>query len=148
MERAAGRCDYADARRVVRASEHVAIRNGEVESIADEETDGVGVRVRLGGAWGFASSSDPGAAGAEDALRRALAVAEAQPAVPAAPLAPAPPARGHWQGPCEQDPFAVPIERKVELLLAADAGLGGDRRIARTVARCLSQRTTKGFAST
>ena len=148
MERAAGRCDYADARRVVRAREQVVTRNGEVDGVEDEQSDGVGVRVRVGGAWGFASSSDPGAPGAEDALRRALAVAEAQPAVPAAPLAPAPPARGHWQGPCQQDPFAVPIERKLELLLAADAALGGDRRIARTVARCLSQRTTKAFAST
>src|SRR5437762_13768776 len=104
MERAAGRCDYADARRVVRAAEHVATRNGEVETIAAEESDGVGVRVRVGGAWGFASSSDPAPAGAEDALRRALAVAGAQPNVPATPLAPTPPARGHWQGPCDQDP--------------------------------------------
>jgi TldD protein len=148
VDRAAGRCDYAEARRVVRACERLGTRNGEVETAAVEESDGVGVRVRLGGAWGFASSSDPGPAGAEDALRRALAVAEAQPPVLAAPLAPAPPARGHWQGPCEQDPFAVPVERKVELLLAADAALGGDRRIARTVARCLSERTTKAFAST
>jgi TldD protein len=148
MERAAGRCDYADARRVVQASEHVAIRNGEVEAIGVEESDGVGVRVRVGGAWGFASTSDPGPAGAEDALRRALAVAAAQPAVPRRALAPVAPARGHWQGPCDEDPFAVPVERKVELLLAADAAMRVDPRIARTEARCLALRTTKAFAST
>jgi TldD protein len=148
MERAVGRCDYADARRVIRATEHLSTRNGEVETIAVEASDGVGVRVRRGGAWGFASSSDPSAAGAQDALRRALAVAEAQPAVPQARLAPAPPAQGHWQGPCERDPFAVPIEAKLELLLAADAALRGDRRIARAAAQCLASRTTKAFAST
>jgi TldD protein len=148
MERAAGRCDYADARRVISATEHLSTRNGEVETIAAEASDGIGVRVRAGGAWGFASSSDPSAAGAQDALRRALAVAEAQPRVPQARLAPTPPARGHWQGPCEHDPFAVPIEAKLELLLAADALLRGDPRIARATAQCLSARTTKAFAST
>jgi TldD protein len=148
MERAAGRCDYADARRVLRATEHLSTRNGEVETIAAEASDGVGVRVRVGGAWGFASSSDPGAAGAEDALRRALALAEAQPRVPPAGLAPAPPARGHWQGRCEHDPFAVPIEAKLELLLAADGALRGDPRVVRASTQCLSARTTKAFAST
>jgi TldD protein len=148
MDQASSHCDYADARRVVTASEHVAIRNGEVDAIGVEESDGVGVRVRVGGGWGFASSSDPGPRGAEDALRRALAVAAAQPARAPAPLAPAPPARGHWQGPCEQDPFAVPVERKVEVLLEADAALRGDPRIVRTEATCLALRTTKAFAST
>jgi TldD protein len=148
MERASGRCDYADARRVIRAAEHVGVRNGEVEAIGVEESDGVGVRVRVGGAWGFASSSDPSAAGAEDALRRALAVAQAQPPVGRRELAAVEPARGHWQGPCAQDPFGVPVERKVELLLAADSALRVDSRIARTDARCLAVRTTKGFAST
>ena len=148
VDRAAGRCDYADARRVVRARERLATRNGEVETAAVEESDGVGVRVRVGGAWGFASSSDPGPAGAQDALRRALAVAESQPAVAPTPLAPAAPARGHWQGPCERDPFAIPVERKLELLLSADAALRGDPRIVRTQARCLSLRTTTAFAST
>src|SRR5436190_13644563 len=141
MERATGRCDYADARRVIRATEHLSTRNGEVETITAEASDGVGVRVRVGGAWGFASSSDPSAAGAQDALRRALAVAEAQPSVPQAGLAPAPPAHGHWQGPCEHDPFAVPIEAKLELLLAADGALRGDPRIARATAQCLAART-------
>lgn len=148
MARAEGRCDYADARRVVRAGERIHTRNGEVETVDVGESDGIGVRVRAGGAWGFASAREPTAAGAEEALRRALAVAEAQPAAPAAPLAPMEPARGEWQGPCARDPFAVPLERKVDLLLRADEAMRGDPRIVRVHGTCLALRTTKAFAST
>ena len=148
VDRASGRCDYADARRVVRASEGIATRNGEVESVSLGETDGIGVRVRVGGAWGFASAREPTAPAAERALAQALAAAQAQPRAPAQPLAPAPPATGHWEGPCERDPFGLPLERKLDLLLAADAALRGDPRIVRAQARCLSLRTAKAFAST
>jgi TldD protein len=148
VDRAVGRCEYADARRVVRASERATTRNGLVESVSVGESDGIGVRVRVGGAWGFASAREPTAAAAEDALARALALAEAQPRAPDIALAPAPPARGHWDGPCERDPFAVPLERKLDLLLAADEALRGDPRIVRAQAACVSLRTTKAFAST
>jgi TldD protein len=148
MERATGRCDYADARRVVRASERIATRNGEVESIGVGESDGIGVRVRVGGAWGFASTREPTAAAAEEALGRALALAAAQPHAPDLPLAPVPPASGHWQGPCEHDPFAVPLERKLDLLLAADEALRSDPRVVHARASCLALRTAKAFAST
>ena len=148
MDRAAGRCDYADARRVVRAGERIDTRNGEVETVDVGESDGIGVRVRVGGGWGFASAREPTAAAAEEALRRALAVAEAQPAAPAAALAPVEPARGEWHGPCEEDPFAVPLERKVDLLLRADEAMRGDPRIVRVHASCLALRTTRALAST
>ena len=46
---------YADARLVVRRSQSVAVRNGRVDEIVDVETEGVGVRVLVGGAWGFAA---------------------------------------------------------------------------------------------
>jgi TldD protein len=148
MERAVGRCSYGDARRVVTGCEHVATRNGRVERIDLDEADGIGVRVRVGGAWGFAATSDPSAPAAERALERALDFAAEQPRTPERPLAPAPPARGAWLGPCERDPFGIGAEEKLDLLLAAEAGLAGDPRIVHTQARCLSVRTAKGFAST
>src|SRR5688572_7935974 len=148
VERAAGRCDYAEARRVVRAGEVIEVRNGEVEAVDVREADGIGVRVRVGGAWGFASAREPTAAAAQDALSRALAVAEAQPAAPAAPLSPVAPARGEWHGPCERDPFAVALEGKVDLLLRADEAMRGDSRVAVSRASCLALRTTRAFAST
>jgi len=148
MERAAGRCSYADARRVVTGCERLATRNGGVERIALDETDGIGVRVRVGGAWGFAATSDTSPAAAERALERALGLASEQPHAPEGPLAPVPAAHGQWRGSCERDPFAIGVEEKLELLLGAEAGLAGDPRIVHTEAGCLSVRTAKGFAST
>src|SRR5687768_14580937 len=138
VDRAEGHCEYAEARRVAQAGERVVTRNGEVESVDVRESDGIGVRVRVGGAWGFASACEPTAAGAEAARRRARAVARAQPDAPAAPLAPVEPAGGQWEGPCAQDPFAVPLERKVALLLESEAAMRGDPRIAVTQASFLA----------
>jgi TldD protein len=147
--KADGRCSYAEARHVHERSEHASVLNGDVEDVSAEEAEGVGVRVRIGGAWGFAATRDVSAAGTEEALRRALAIAEAQPSAPATPLASAgETARGHWEGPCEQDPFAVSLDERLALLFAAEEPMRGDERIVRTSASCTAIRTTKAFAST
>ena len=148
MAAAASRCEYADARHVVTTTERVVVRNGRVARVAAIEEAGVGVRVRARGGWGFAATADAARPALESTLERALGVAAASPQGPAGPLAPSPPAAGDWTGPCERDPFAVGIEEKLELLLAADAALRTDARIARTGADCVSRRTIKAFAST
>jgi TldD protein len=148
MSAAAGRCAYADARHVDVARERLAVRNGRVEVVALDQSDGIGVRVRHSSGWGFASTSDVSRAGAEAALGRALALAAAQPRTTAAGLTTEPPARGHWQGPCEVDPFAVALDDKLELLLEAEDALRGDSRIVASNASCFVLRTTKAFAST
>src|SRR6184192_2908041 len=134
MSSVSGRCEYADARYVDRALERLRTRNGRVEVAEQLESEGIGVRVRSSGAWAFAATRDISRHGAERALERALAIADSQPKGPGSPLAPAAPASGHWAGPCKQDPFAVPLEEKLELLLAADAALRLDDRIVRTQA--------------
>jgi TldD protein len=144
-------CDYAEARHVDRLTEWVAVRNGAVDRIESDEGAGLGVRVRIGGAWGFAATDDVSPGGARRALARAIAVAEAQPrgASPwAAALAPEPPARGHWASPCAQDPFAVSLDDRLAHLLAADAAMDGDARVVRHQASCQASRTRWAFAST
>jgi TldD protein len=149
MAKADGRCAYAEARQVHTRSEQASVLNGDVEEVTAGESEGIGVRVRSGGGWGFAATRDVSAAGAEAALARALAIAEAQPAAATTPLAAAgDPARGHWEGPCEQDPFAVSLDERLAHLFAAEEPLRGDERIARTWAGCMALRTTKAFAST
>ena len=129
MDAAAAGGAYADVRFVRQRSEYVTTRNGEVDELHRDEDEGIGVRVRVGGAWGFAATRDSSKAGAEAALERALAIARAQPRVEATPLAPEPPARGEHRGGTGTDPFTVPLERKLERLLAADAALGNDQRL-------------------
>jgi TldD protein len=151
MTKAEGRCAYAEARHVERREEALSVRSGQVEDFDFGASDGIGVRVRVGGGWGFAATRDLTAAGAEDALADALAIAEAQPAGPATPLAPVAAATGDWASPYETDPFDVALEDKLGLLFAAEAAMredGGDERIVRSVAAMRAWRERKAFAST
>jgi TldD protein len=148
MEAADGRCTYAEARHVHSREERLAVRTGRVDDVDTTESEGIGVRVRIGGAWGFAATRDVSAGGGRTALRRALGVADAQPRVAAAPLAAAGPAAGHWRSPCEIDPLALSLEERLAHLIEAEAQLRGDPRIVRSEAVTSARRVRKAFAST
>jgi TldD protein len=160
MDAAAKRAEYADARFVHTRLERLATRNGGVDRLDTHETEGIGVRVRVGGSWGFASTGGTSKADAEAALEQALAVAAAQPpgsggASAAAargarpsPFAPEPPARGDYESPFERDPFGVPLEEKLAVLVAADAGLRTEPGVVLTRASFEGMRVDKLFAST
>ncbi|MEA2424963.1 MAG: TldD protein [Thermoleophilaceae bacterium] len=148
MDSAAANGAYADARFVRSRDEHIATRNGEVDGMHRDESEGLGVRVRVGGAWGFAATRRADRASAEIALARALAIARAQPAAEPTPLAPEPPARGEHVGGAGTNPFEVPLERKLERLLAADAALGDDKRLMLRQAHFVGYSTETVFAST
>ena len=145
---APARCEYAEARHVATDEEELLVRNGRVDHIDSTSADGVGVRVRARGGWGFAATRDTTRAGVERALKQALAIAESQPSAPAGRRAAVAPARGHWSCRHEQDPFDVSLEDKLALLFAAEAGLRGDPRIVRSEAGCDSRRVRTAFAST
>jgi TldD protein len=149
IDSARARAGYADARFVRCRVERLSTRNGRLDQLDLHESEGIGVRVRVGGAWGFAAVRGTERADAEAALTRALAIAEAQPAVPdAAPLAPEPAASGEWSSSFERDPFEVPLEDKLGVLLAADAGLRTEPGVNLTRARFAAFQTEKIFAST
>jgi TldD protein len=148
MDSAARRAEYADARFVSTRLERLATRNGALDQLDSDESEGIGVRVRVGGSWGFAASAGTGKAGAEAALERALEVAAAQPRAHGTPLAPEPPAHGEYESPAERDPFGVPLEDKLAVLAAADAGLRTAPEVVLTLARFQALRVDKLFAST
>jgi TldD protein len=139
---------YAEARFVRRVDESLGVRNGAVEHADLEASEGIGVRVRAGGGWGFAATRDVSRAGAEAALQRAIRVAEAQPGGAERPRLDEPPGRGHWAGPCQVDPFSLSLEEKLGLLAAAEAALRGDDRLVRTDAVAGASRVVTAFAST
>jgi TldD protein len=147
MDAAARRAEYADARFVHTRVERLSTRNGAADRLDSIEAEGIGVRVRAGGSWGFAATGGTGKADAEAALDRALAVAAAQPPASGAPLAPEPPARGDYEGPARRDPFAVPLEEKLAVLVAAEAGLRTEPGVVLTLASFEALRVDKLFAS-
>ena len=116
--------EYADARVSLNRTQNVNTRERRVGGLADNETFGMGVRVLVGGAWGFAASSDMTADGAARVARQAVAQAKANRTAGrrAVTLAPTPGnQRGTWRSDAKVDPFTIPIEEKVALLLAANA---------------------------
>ena len=148
MASASARADYADVRHVRSRAESLATRNGAVDESDATESEGVGVRVRVGGAWGFAATRELDRAGVERALAQALAIAAAQPRSPATPLTSEPAARGTWHSPCEVDPFSVPLDDKLAVLLAAEEAMRGDSRIAITSSNYMAFSDDVIFAST
>jgi TldD protein len=149
MDSARSRAEYADARYVRSRSERLATRNGALDSLDFEESEGIGVRVRVAGCWGFAAVRGSERRDAEAALARALEVAGAQPLPSSAvALAPEPPAQGAWRSPAERDPFDVPLDDKLSGLLAADEVLREEPGVAIAVAHFRAHGEERTFAST
>jgi len=141
---------YADCRVVVRTVQNLEVKNGRVARIALAEDEGLGVRLIVDGAWGFAGLDRLEAAGAEEAVARAARIARASARVRTAPvrLAPVEAVVGTYANPVAVDPFGVSLERKLEVLLAADAAMA---RVAPVTVRESSlefRREQRLFAST
>src|SRR5687767_4384426 len=108
---------YADARAVTRRVQNISTKNRQVDSIADGETEGVGVRVLVDGAWGFACDRRLSDEGAREAALRAVAFARAAGANGTRALVPVEASSGEYRTAVEQDPFAVSLAAKVDLCL-------------------------------
>ena len=137
---------YADARGVVRRAQVVGTRNQRVERLDDTESEGIGVRVLVGGAWGFACDRRLDNDGAEAAARKACAFAKAASGGQSRELAPVEPARGEFRTAVERDPFAVTLADKVELCLRAESALKHET-VKVTSASVRAQREHKVFVS-
>ena len=114
-----GGATYADVRIVRRRTESIYTREDHVISVGAEETYGIGVRVIVDGAWGFAASARVDGASARAAAENAVAIARAARPALKRPvvLAPAPVVKGSWRTPIQIDPFNVPLADKAQFLL-------------------------------
>ena len=121
--RSAG-AEYADVRINRNRQQTISTREQRVLGLGDNETFGFGVRALAGGAWGFAASHDLNAEEVVRVARQAVAQARANAPARREPLALAPTEvhrDASWRSPIRTDPFDVPIEEKVGLLLEANA---------------------------
>ena len=113
---------YADARAVLTRRQHVVTKNGQVDDLSDSESEGIGVRVLVDGAWGFAGDRRLDEAGASEAAARAAAFARAAPSN-GRRLAPVDSLQARYETELVRDPFDVPLAEKIELCLRADEGM-------------------------
>ena len=113
---------YADARVMDIRHREISTKNGEVGTLAESETLGVGIRVIAGGAWGFAGTDRLTRDGVEACAAEAVVIAKASALAKHENIVLAP-EQAHvdtWQNPFIKDPFRIPVERQIDLLLAAD----------------------------
>ena len=141
---------YADIRIVCRRFETINVRNGYVAALSNDETDGFGVRVLFDGAWGFASSSFIEAAEIDRVTALAVAIAKASRLASRHRVDLGPPvvSVGKYRTPVLVDPFEISIERKIDILLKADAAMRAVKGISLTDGSIGCLRETKLFAST
>jgi TldD protein len=118
---------YADTRIVRRQERRADVKSGRVEGVHLGETEGFGVRVLVDGAWGFASSGRMSGPEADRVAERAVRIARASARQQRRPvrLSERPRASGRFETPVREDPFAVPVDQVIDLLLGAERAMAG-----------------------
>jgi len=141
---------YADARIVHTTTEDITVKNGRPEAIRQREDQGFGVRVIVDGAWGFAASATLTADEVDRVAAQAVTIARASARVKTddVHLGPLKVHVGTYRTPVQVDPFAVSLETKIALLLAADEAMRGVPGIGVTQANLAFVRVRKTFGST
>ncbi len=127
VKRAVGRAQaagasYADARALVKRQQVINTKNGAPEGLSDSTEQGIGIRVIADGAWGFASTASPRAEDMEQAAELAVRIARASAKLSPGKveLAPLKPVAAEWSSEYKADPFEIPLDKKLALLLDAD----------------------------
>ncbi len=141
---------YADVRIVKRDTQRIAVKNGKVEGLEQDETQGFGVRVIVNGAWGFASSSRLEGKEMDRVVAQAIAIARASAMSKArdvnigAPVS----VQGSYVTPIKIDPFTVSMAQKIDLLIKSEAEMRRIPGVKVARAEMAFVRENKIFAST
>ncbi len=140
---------YADVRVVRRRTQNITVKNGVVEALSDNESQGFGVRVVVDGSWGFASSAllTPAEVDRVTALAVKIARASALFKLYDVELGPAVDSVGTYRTQVEVDPWDVSWEDKIGLLLEADEGLRATQGVMVASSSLAFWRESKTFAN-
>src|ERR1700722_17131346 len=113
---------YSDVRVMDIRNRNLSTKNGQVGTLAESESLGVGIRVIAQGSWGFASTDRLTREGIAACAAQAVAIARASALAKRhnVEMVPVEAVQDTWQNPYVKDPFQIPIERQLDLLLAAN----------------------------
>ncbi len=141
---------YADIRWTATHQQHVRVRNGEVDALTATVDRAIGVRVLAGNGWGFAATSHVSEEAILQTAQRALEVAAASNMASTAEvvLSDVDPHVAKWASSYRIDPWSIPLQKKIEHLLAATEPMRGDHRIHQVSGEVSCYRQEKIFAST
>ncbi len=142
--------DYADCRYVRCEKESIRVSNGNVDAITRNLDVGVGIRVLVGGAWGFAGTAALKTSDLKRTANLAVQIAKASAVVKFEPvvLADQKPFVDHYRTRVRRDPFGVAMDDKTGLLVQTCEILKKSRKIKTAEASMGFFKTNKLFVST
>jgi TldD protein len=141
---------YADVRLIELRREDLVVLNGKVAETNFSDELGMGIRVIVNGAWGFASCPDLDSESIINLTRRACEIAQAGASACKATvqLSDIKSYQDTWCTPMLQNPFKVPLETRLDLLMSIDERLRRDSRITRAQSSMNFLKEKQYFAST
>src|SRR5258706_11331930 len=141
---------HADVRVMHLRQRDLTTKNGEVGTLAQSESIGLGIRVLANGAWGFASTDRLTREGVAACAAQAVSIAKASALAKRSEvvLAPEKAYVDSWQSPFHKDPFEIPLETQLALLLAADAEMRRVKGVTLTETDMQFRKIDSWFAST
>jgi TldD protein len=111
---------YADIRINEILDENLTVKNGQPEAISYSRVKGFGIRVIVDGAWGFAGSVDITKDEIKSCVEKAIAIAKASAMLKKreVTLAREKVYKDKYATSFRKDPFKVPVEEKLEVLVS------------------------------
>src|SRR3984957_8118232 len=140
---------YADARVMDIRLRDLSTKNGQVGTLSESESYGIGIRVIAQGSWGFASTDRLTREGIAACAAEAVAIAKASALAKRhdVEMVPVNAYQDTWQNPYVKDPFQIPIERQLDLLLAADREMSRVKGVTVAETSMTFRRIEQFFAS-
>src|SRR5690242_15147812 len=140
---------YGDVRVMHLRQRDLTTKNGQVGTLAQSESIGIGVRVLANGAWGFASTDRLTRDGVGACAAQAVSIAKASALAKREDVVMAPEQTyiDSWQSPFRKDPFEIPLETQLELLLASDAAMRRVKGVTLTETDMQFRKIDSWFAS-
>jgi TldD protein len=144
-----GGAKYSDVRVMHLRQRDLTTKNGQVGTLAQSESIGLGIRVLASGAWGFSSTDRLTREGVSACAARAVAIAKASAIAKRKEVVMAPEEAyiDSWQSPFRKDPFEIPLETQLALLLAADAEMRRVKGVTLTETGLQFRKIDSWFAS-
>jgi TldD protein len=144
-------CQFADARYLSIRKQRVVSRDNALSSCNDGDDRGFGVRVLYHGAWGFASSPTYTADEVTKVVTLAMRIARASAMAlreEGVKWAPEATLSLDFKSSCKQDPFAVALEDKADLLIAANEVMLRNKSVKRAQGYLLFKRVQRWYVNT
>src|SRR6202035_1389873 len=140
---------YADVRVMHMRQRDLTTKNGEVGTLAQSESIGLGIRVLARSGWGFASTDRLTRDGVSACAAQAVAIARASALAKRGEvvMADEKPYIDSWQSAFRKDPFEIPLETQLQLLLAVDAEMRRVKGVTLTETDLQFRKIDSWFAS-